>query len=187
MSKTPFRLFWGFLVSPFLLSVPALAADSKQWGWLQPTITSMGRDIDHLYMIIMWIVIILFILTQGLLIFSVIFFRQKKGKKPASFHGSTGAEIAWTITPALILGILTYLSASMWNQIRMNFPKDKDAVVVQVMAEQFAWNFRYAGQDGVFGTADDVMTLNELHVPVHKKILLKISSKDVIHSFFQPA
>ena len=86
-------------------------------------------------------------------------------------------------------------------------PPESQAVVVQVTAEQFAWNVRYAGPDGVFGRtdlklidlqsnplgvdregpgADDVVTLNQLYLPANKPIIVKLRSKDVIHSFGVP-
>jgi heme/copper-type cytochrome/quinol oxidase subunit 2 len=175
------------LMAALLGACPAGAALlPKGMGWLQPVISSEGREIDRLYLTILWIVIILFVLTQGALLFTILFFRARPGRKAVSVHGSTKAEIIWTLTPALILAILTILSGALWGRIRLNFPTDKEAQVVQVLAEQFQWNFRYPGKDGVFGTADDVVTNNDLHVPLNKKVVLHISSKDVIHSFFQP-
>ena len=52
--------------------------------------------------------------------------------------------------------------------------------------EQFAWNVRYAGADGVLNTSDDITTINQLHLPVQQTVLFRIKSKDVIHSFFVP-
>src|SRR5436190_16299006 len=87
-------------------------------------------------------------------------------------------------------------------------PPPDGTPVVEVMGEQFAWNFRYPGTDGVFGktdtalissnnpfgidkndpaSADDVMSINQLHAAVGKPIQLRIRSHDVIHSFFVPS
>jgi len=55
-----------------------------------------------------------------------------------------------------------------------------------VTARQWAWTFRTAGPDGRFGTADDVVTLGELHVPVGRPVYLKLRAKDVVHSFYLP-
>jgi len=84
------------------------------------------------------------------------------------------------------------------------FPVEKDSTVIQIVAQQFAWNVRYPGKDGIFGrqdmrfvTADnvfgvdpsdphgkdDVQTINEVHVVVNKPVIIYVSSKDVIHSF----
>ena len=87
-------------------------------------------------------------------------------------------------------------------------PRTSEALVVQVTGEQFAWNIHYAGPDGVFGRTDiklldlqsnplgldrsdpaakdDVTTLNQLYLPVNKPIIVRLRSKDVIHSFGVP-
>lgn len=64
--------------------------------------------------------------------------------------------------------------------------KNEDVEKVQILAQQWAWNFRYAGKDGVFNTDDDVVTLNDLRLPVGKKIVFQLTAKDVIHSFYLP-
>jgi cytochrome c oxidase subunit II len=63
---------------------------------------------------------------------------------------------------------------------------DPAALRVEVTARQWAWTFRTAGPDGAFGTADDVVTLNELDVPVGRPIYLKLRSRDVVHSLYLP-
>ena len=64
-----------------------------------------------------------------------------------------------------------------------NYPDaDPNALRVEVTARQWAWTFRTAGPDGSFATPDDVVTLNELHVPVGRPVYLKLRSKDVVHS-----
>lgn len=87
------------------------------------------------------------------------------------------------------------------------FPAEKDATVVRVVAEQFSWNVHYPGPDGIFGRTspdlvspdnplgldrtdpyakDDITTINQLNLPVDKPVIVKLSSKDVIHSFNLP-
>jgi cytochrome c oxidase subunit 2 len=83
-----------------------------------------------------------------------------------------------------------------------------DAVLIEVTAQQFMWNVRYPGPDGVFGpteprliddrsnplgldrraaaSQDDVVTLNEITVPIDRAVRIRLRSKDVIHSFFLP-
>lgn len=74
------------------------------------------------------------------------------------------------------------LSATFWR-----YPdNDPRALRVEVTARQWSWTFRTAGPDGRFGTADDVVTLNELHVPVGRPVYLKLHSKDVVHSLYLP-
>ena len=57
---------------------------------------------------------------------------------------------------------------------------------MEVTGRQWSWTFRTAGADGQFGTPDDVVTLNELHVPVGRPVYIKLRSKDVVHSLYLP-
>lgn len=105
------------------------------------------------------------------------------------------------------IGLIVFYALPSWSNIKMQMPDEKDAMVVEVTAEQFAWNVRYPGPDGKFGrrspelvhfnnplgldrtdpdAADDVVVGNELHLPLGKKTLIKLASKDVIHDFFVP-
>lgn len=155
-------------------------------GWLQPAISPAAREVDGLYALILWILVILFLLTQGALVLSVLRFRQKKGRRVSVVHEHLGIEIIWTLIPSLVLLLLALVSGGMWTRLRLSFPAERQALVVQVFAEQFVWNFRYAGADGKFGNADDVTTLNDLRVPLGRPVSLRISAKDVIHSVFFP-
>ena len=67
-----------------------------------------------------------------------------------------------------------------------NWPTSPDTVRIEVMAHQWAWNTRYAGPDGKFNTPDDIVTLNEIRVPVGRPVMLHLEATDVIHSFYLP-
>jgi cytochrome c oxidase subunit 2 len=103
------------------------------------------------------------------------------------------------IEALLLLGV----AVPLWAKNVQQFPALADSTVIQVVAQQFAWNVRYAGPDGIFGRQDmkrvsadnvfgvdptdangkdDVQVLNEIHVPVNKPVIIYLSSKDVIHS-----
>lgn len=159
-----------------------------------------------MFYVILWITGIVFVLTEGCLLFFIFKYRRREGGKAHYFHGSTGVEVVWTLVPALILVVLALTSNRLWNDLRKG-PIPKDALQVEVVAQQFAWNIRYAGADGKFGAVkdslindgnpigldrtdvaakDDITSLNQLHVPVGRPIQLIIRSKDVIHSFFLP-
>ena len=57
---------------------------------------------------------------------------------------------------------------------------------IEINAHQWAWDARYAGPDGKFNTEDDIVTLNDIRVPVGAPVILQLASTDVIHSFYLP-
>lgn len=156
-------------------------------GWLPPNVNpAYGGQIDYLYSVIFIIVFIIFFLTEGALLWFLFAYRQKDGQRAHYTHGNKTVELIWSIIPAGILVWLAFYQKGTWDFIRTAVPPLEKSLVVQVFPEQFSWNFRYAGPDGRFGTQDDVMTINELHVPVGKNVVALISAKDVLHSFFIP-
>jgi cytochrome c oxidase subunit 2 len=106
------------------------------------------------------------------------------------------------IEAVLLLGF----AIPFWGKMAAasQFPKESESTVIHVVAQQFAWNVRYPGTNGIAGRQDfhlvsdknpfgldpndpngkdDFTTLNEVHVPVNKPVIVKLTSKDVIHSF----
>jgi cytochrome c oxidase subunit II len=152
--------------------------------WLPENVSTYGRDIDWLFHLIYYITGVTAILVFVTMLVFLVMYRDRPGRKARYTHGNTTLEIVWTVVPALILVILTLLSVPAWSKIKMTMP-DTD-FVVQVTAKQFNWQVTYPGADGKFGTADDKMLLDEMHVPVNKVVRVILKSQDVIHSFFVP-
>jgi heme/copper-type cytochrome/quinol oxidase subunit 2 len=176
-----------FVAVAGFLFLPEQAFAGLSFGLLVPNLNNVyGTRIDSLYSIIFWIVAIIFFGTEGALVIFLFAFRKRPGHKAQYSHGNIVAEMIWTLIPALILIWLAFYQKKDWAFIKAELPASSDCQKAQVFAEQFAWNFRYAGPDGQFGTADDVMTINQLHVQVGKKFLAYLSAKDVIHRFFIP-
>jgi cytochrome c oxidase subunit II len=144
--------------------------------WLPENVSTYGREIDWLFELIYWITGVTFILVAVALIAFLIMYRDRPGRRARYTHGNTTLEIVWTIVPALILVVLTALSAPAWSRIKMSAPPSD--FVVQVNAKQFNWQVKHPGSEKVF--------LDEMHVPVNKVIHVNLTSQDVIHSFFVP-
>jgi cytochrome c oxidase subunit II len=108
--------------------------------------------------------------------YSLIVFRRKKGDTTDATHveGNTNLEIIWTIVPLFLVMAFAYLGAGNLAEIQR---ADPNAMVVRVTAQQWSWSFEYPE----FG-----VTSTELHVPVDRQILLQMTSRDVIHSFWVP-
>ena len=152
--------------------------------WLPEGITTTAPEIDQLFYLVLTITGIAFCLVQVTLVWFLVRYRRREGRRATYTHGNTAVEIIWTVIPTLILAFLAFHSQRVWAKVR-GTPPPPD-VEIEVTGEQFAWNIRYAGADGMLNSADDITTINQLHLPVQQTVLVHIKSKDVIHSFFVP-
>lgn len=178
------RVVRAALLSSAAALAPAAARAWPSWMRLPEQASTYAPEIDNMFHLIMWITGVIFVIVELLLVFFLWKYRHREGRVATYTHGNNRLEVIWTIVPALICVMLALLSRRIWEQIKENMPHD--AVEVHVTGEQFAWNFRYPGPDGKFDTADDILTLNQLHFPVGKPVIVTLTSKDVIHSFFLP-
>jgi cytochrome c oxidase subunit 2 len=127
------------------------------------------------------------------LLVALLFHRQRGGRVAHYTHGDRRRDHVLTLVVAIgmFLGIDAVLAGRSLGHLEARFWRwpdhDPQAVRVEVTARQWAWTFRLAGPDGRFGTPDDVVTLDELHIPVGRPIYLKLRSKDVIHSLYLPS
>lgn len=170
----------------------AVLGDEKMWPvekmWLPEAASTYAKQIDELFYWILYLTGAIFILTEFLLFYFLAKFRHREGHKAVYSHGSHKLEIFWTVTPAVLLAVIAVYQKSTWDYIKnTDHFTGNDVVKIQLYAEQYNWNFRYAGNDGKFGTIDDIiMPYQKLIVPAHKKVVIEQTSKDVIHSFFLP-
>ena len=153
-------------------------------SWLPENISTFGAEIDSLFYLIYYITGAVFLLVTVLMVAFLILYRYREGRRATYSHGHTTLELIWTIVPAIILVVLSFMSQATWGNIKGHLPPSQ--LQIQVTAKQFAWEMLYPGPDGEFGTADDLQLDNELHVPVNKVVRVILRSKDVIHSFFLP-
>ncbi len=175
-----------------LLGLPVLASEN-------------GRDVDRLIIYIHLLMIALFIGWLCYFVFALWRFRQARSPRAdyqgVKNHASSYVEVAVAGVEAFLL---VGVAVPFWAKAVDKRPPESQATVVQVVAQQFNWNFRYPGKDGIFGRQDmrfvsdtnvfgvdpsdphgkdDVQTINEMVVPVNKPVIAYVSSKDVIHSF----
>jgi cytochrome c oxidase subunit II len=181
----------------FLVLATLAATASRAWadgpGYGRPIDVSLdGHRSDWLFNVTTVSISVLFIIMAGILVWTSLVHRDTPARRAHYEHGIGKKHLMLTAVISSIIffgvdGTLLYnsfadLSAAFWK-----FPTKQDAPVeVEVYAQQWAWNFRYPGADGKFNTADDIVTLNELHIPVNRPVFLKMKSKDVIHSFYLP-
>jgi cytochrome c oxidase subunit 2 len=167
-----------------LAALPAATGALPIWLRLPEGVSSYSGRVDGLFSLILWITGIIFVVVEALLLVFLFRYRRREGRRARYTHGNNRLEVIWTIIPAVICVVLALLSRRTWAEIKQQMPKD--AMQIEITGEQFAWNIRYAGPDGKLGTADDIVTLNQLHFPVGRPVVATLRSKDVIHSFFLP-
>jgi len=169
-----------------------------------------GPELDHMNALVHWLMLVLFVGWSLYFLFVLFLFRAGRHPK-AVYEGakgklSKGIEVAVAIVEAILL--IVY-AVPAWARRVADFPPESEATVVRVIAQQFAWNVHYAGADGVFGRSraelvdagrlnfigldpsdpaagDDIVVQNQLHLPVGKPVIVKLTSLDVIHSFYLP-
>lgn len=147
---------------------------------LMPAVAStQANEIDWMWNITVVAMSFLFALIVVPLVYSLIVFRRRKGDTTDAEHmeGNTTLEIGWTIVPLFIVLAYAYLGAINLAETRR---ADPEAMVVKVTGLQWSWTFEYPPVNGLAVISD------ELHVPVGKQILLRMTSNDVIHSFWVP-
>jgi cytochrome c oxidase subunit 2 len=169
----------------FSWSLPKKSKDgSLMLRWLPEDVSTYGREIDSLFYLIYYITAATFILVTVLMVVFLVMYREREGRRATYSHGNTTLEIIWTIVPAVILIVLSFMSVNTWAKVKRLAPASD--FEIQVTAKQFNWEIVYPGQDGKFGTQDDVKFDNDMHVPVNKVVRLHLTASDVIHSFFIP-
>ena len=200
-STTAALAFAVFLVLMTVISVYIFV--TKVW-WFPPAITNVGHEIDGQFARTFLITGIVFVAAQFGLALAIFRFRDR-GQKVAYFEGNNTMEIIWTLATVVLFVGLGLYARSAWAQVHFT-DAAPDALPIEVTAQQFTWNFRYAGPDGKFGrtkpelvsastgnpigldstdpaSKDDIVS-PVAAVPVGREVELIIKSQDVIHSFF---
>jgi cytochrome c oxidase subunit 2 len=152
--------------------------------WLPEDVSTYGHEIDSLFYLIYYITAATFILVTVVMIVFLVKYREQPGRRAVYSHGNTTLEIIWTIVPAAILIVLSFMSVNTWAKIKRAVPPTD--FEIHVTAKQFNWEVLYPGPDGKLKTQDDVKFDNDVHVPVNKVVRVHLTASDVIHSFFIP-
>ena len=151
--------------------------------------SSYAGKIDGLILLILLIVGFWFVLAEVVLFGLVFKFSAKRNKKALYIGGEKPEEKRWVSWPhyaTLVFDVLIIVAAlRVWHEVKLTMPTPDETVRIE--AQQWAWTFTHAGADGKLGTADDVRTVDELHVVVDKTYHFELTSRDVLHSFSVPA
>jgi cytochrome c oxidase subunit 2 len=156
--------------------------------WFPENVSTFGADVDGIFWLIFYITTVWFFITEGLIVYFIFRYRRRPGQKAVYAAGDTWPQLAWVLAPLALVIVLDLIidlrGADVWAKVKLQRPPTD--FVVHAVGKQFNWEFIYPGADGKFGSDDDLITDNELHVPVGKPIHVVLKSKDVIHSFFLP-
>jgi cytochrome c oxidase subunit 2 len=165
------KLVAAIIVLTAITSVIMLIPD-----WNGEQASTAAEDIDTLLDVAIVLSSFVFSIVLVMLGYSLWRFRAKPGDESDGepIHGNTRLEIAWTVIPTVIV---TFLAIYSWIVLDDIEAKDPDRMKLEVVAQQFEWNFNYPEAN---------VTSKELHVPVDQQLEVNLRALDVIHSFWVP-
>ena len=180
---------------------------SGRW-WFPASISEHGPAYDQQFLLTIVVVGVAFVAAQAALGYAVWRFRDTgEGTRAVYSHGNNRMEILWTAITAAIFITVALLGQRVWWNLHMQ-PAPAGAAQVRVTAQQFQWNFHYAGPDGKFGRTDprkisdesinyigldaddpaakDDTVTQTLVTKANAPVQLTLTSRDVTHSFWVP-
>ncbi len=185
---------------PFALLIEALG--------ICPNASQHGYTIDSMLEMLHWFMLSLFVGWGSFYAYTLWRFQKKKHPK-ADYVGATSHLPTKLEGGVLVLEVILLLSfaAPIWANRVDEWPTGPDVIHIRAVGEQFLWNFQYSGTDGKFGRSnlslastanslgidykdvnanDDIVTRNEMHIPLGRPCIIEVSSKDVIHDYCVP-
>ena len=174
------------------------------------SISSNSPAIDEVIVLTHWLMLFLFVGWGSFFIISLVKFRKSKNPQADYLGVKSHMSSVFEVAVALIeIVLLIGFSFPIWASRVNDVPTSNEGIIhVRVVAQQYAWNIHYPGPDGIFGStqselvdevsnpvgldrssfgaSDDFITINQLHIPVNKKVRIDLTTKDVIHSFKLP-
>jgi cytochrome c oxidase subunit II len=196
-SLPPARIALALLAAALLLGMLVFAPSAMADAFTPESGGSpQADDIDLLYKITLGIAIVIFLIVEGTLIWSLLRYRYRRGgPEPEQIRGNTPLEIGWTVGAALILVVLTVITFIYLGDIEnpertspdgLQFatvdqpaPPGGRALEIDVNGQQYLWRYDYPGEPRTFSYYD-------LVVPIDTTVVLNITGSDVIHSWWVP-
>ena len=163
-----------------------------------------AAEIDNMIVLLHWLMAALFVGWGAFFIYTLIRFRAKANPK-ADYTGVTSHTSSYLeITVAVVEAVLLVgFAIPAWAHRVNDIPPEEEATVVRMLGKQFEWHSHYPGADGRWGRrdislitptnsigldrsdpngADDIVSINQMNLPVDKPVIVYLSSQDVIHS-----
>jgi cytochrome c oxidase subunit 2 len=163
-----------------MLLIPALTACTAGADYPQTTfrpVSEFGHALNAVFYNTFWWTTAILVLVVALIMYAAFRFRERPGAPPPpQIHGNTKLELTWTLVPALVVIVISVPTVRTIFATQRRPPAD--ALVVEVIAHQWWWEFRYPQHE--------VTTANLMYIPTGRPISLVMHSADVIHSFWIP-
>ena len=178
-------------------------------GWLGLPVqaSAQAAQLDRITVLVHTLMAAMFIGWSVYFVYVLVRFRRRR-QPNASYNGARGRWSTWTEAGVAVVEVLLLAAFSIpaWAS-RVN-PPTEHALTIRVTGQQFSWLVHYPGADGEFGRidaglstpdnpagldhtsphgADDVVTINEMHLPLGRPVIVELTARDVIHSFGVPA
>jgi cytochrome c oxidase subunit 2 len=173
-------------VAVFLLTACGFSpSDEKPYSTTTPA-SPTADDVQDLYKLVFWLALIVFVGVQFAIVYTALRFRRRKlgGPRPPQIHGNKRLEIIWTIIPAIVL--LVVLIPTITTMYDHDAAADEGELTIDVYGKQWWWEIHYRQSDAQGGEDLQVVTANELYLPVGVNATINLYSNNVIHSFWVP-
>ena len=173
------------------------------WWWTE--VASNWGNIDDTIILTFWVTGAVFVAVCLFMAYCVWRYRYQKNRKAE--YKPENAKLEWALTIITTLGVIALLAPGLivWNKF-VTVPDD--AVDIEVMAQQWFWNYRLPGKDGILGTTDirnitdenpfginlddqngydDILIqADDLHILNNQPVKMNLRSIDVLHDFYVP-
>jgi cytochrome c oxidase subunit II len=179
-------------VAVWALSATAAAKPQPGTGISLPVDASTeGHRIDWLMNVTNWMTGILFLIMFGWIVYASI----RHGKKHEAVYDHGTSKRSLSVALAMAGSVFVFVDGNLFFNSTTDLDifhgfdrieKNPETIRIEVNAHQWAWDFRYAGPDGKFRTKDDIISLNDLRIPVGVPVIFNVASTDVLHAFNLP-
>ncbi len=193
----------------FLVGVTVSGIHYKDWylGFgPHASASEHGGSIDSMFQVTLFFTGIVFVITHILLFYFAYRYRGSRRRKASFVPHDDKLELVWTAAPAIVMAFLVISGLDTWNEVMADIKPGDDYMEIEAVGEQFGWNIRYPGADGLLGERSyklisgdnpigqnwkDLKNKDDFHateivLPVGKRVRVRITSKDVLHNFYLP-
>ncbi len=172
----------GWMVVHGLIASAIGIAAGLAIDWFPEEGSTQAGPIDHLYDVLIWVSVPVFVTVMIIVLFSVVNFRMRPGEEELDgppIHGNTRLEVIWTAIPAIMLVALCTYSYIVLLDIE---EAQANEMVVTVTGQQFAWSYEYPQAKG-----EKPVKSTTLYLPKDRPVRFSVKARDVLHDFWVPA